>query len=166
MLAPVRWFVLCCAALAAFTACASSDLSVGTHFDPLEQFPKQATWRWEELRNLLPTDERLVALDLGTAVKQAVAAELAERGYREAGSSVADYLLSFQLNVTPQMRVERSFAVGSLSLLLQDPDSKRRVWVGFAQTEVDLSRTASERGTRLRDTVRQMLLNFPPQPER
>ena len=165
MAAHIRSLVLCCIALAVWTACAS-DVQVATSFDPIERFPVKASWRWDELRNVLPTDERLVAMDLGHAVQDAVAAELAAVGYREAGPNLPDYLLTYQLNVSPQIRPERSFSIGSLSLLLRDAKSKRHVWMAFVQTEVDVNRSEAERRERLREVVRQMLLNFPPRSDR
>ena len=156
----VQCLAVSCLAIAVL-ACAS-DLSVGTSFDPLERFPAEATWRWDEVRNVLPDDERIVAMDLGPVLQDAVSAELAARGYREARSAAVDYLLSYQLSLTSRIRPERSFTIGSLSLLLGDAKSGRRVWVGFAQTEVDISRSDSERRARLREVVRQMLGGFPP----
>ncbi len=152
---------LSCLAIATLAACAS-DLSVGASFDPLERFPAEATWRFDELRNVLPDDERIVAMNLGPALQDVVSAELAARGYRGAGSALPDYLLSYQLNLTSRIRPEGSFAIGSLSLLLSEAKSGRRVCVGFAQTEVDITRNASERRERLREVVRQMLEGFPP----
>ncbi len=152
---------LSCLALAMLAACAS-DLSVGASFDPLERFPAEATWRWDEHRNVLPDDERIVAMDLGPVLREVISAELAARGYRGAGSALPDYLLSYQLNLTSRIRPEGSFAIGSLSLLLSEAKSGRRVWVGFAQTEVDVSRNDSERRDRLRGIVAEMLAGFPP----
>ena len=149
-------------ALLVLAACAS-DVPVGISFDPLERFPAEASWRWDDLRNVLPDDERIVAMDLGPVVKEAVSAELAARGYRAAQSSAPDYLLSFQLSLTSRIRPEGSFAIGSLSLLLRDAKSGRRVWVAFAQTEVDVSRSEEERRSRIREIVQRMLQNFPPQ---
>jgi hypothetical protein len=149
------------AILLGVAACAS-DVPVSSTFDPLERFPAEARWRWDETRNVLPEDERIVAMDLGAVVKQAVSAELAARGYRPAGSSTADYVLSFQLSMNSRIRAEGSFAIGSLSLLLSDAKSGRRVWMGFAQTEVDVSRSEAERTARLREIVRRMLQDFPP----
>lgn len=142
-------------------ACAS-DISVGTSFDPLARFPASATWRWDEIRNVLPGDERILALDLGPEVEAAIADEFTARGYRERRSEAPDYILSYQLSVTSRIRPEGSFAIGSLSLLLSEAESGRRVWSGFALTEVDLSRSESERRERLREVVGRMLANFPP----
>ena len=95
-------------------------------------------------------------------LQDVVATELAARGYRQAGSAAADYLLSYQLSLASRIRPEGSFSIASLSLLLGDAKSGRRVWVGFAQTEVTISRSDSERRERLREIVRQMLVGFPP----
>jgi hypothetical protein len=140
----------------------ATDLSVGTTYDPLMRFPAEATWRFDERRNLLPEDERLVAMNLGPALRDAITAELGLRGYRAAGSQATDFLVSYQLSVTSRLRPEGSFAIGSLSLLLADPKSGRHLWLSFAQTEVDVTRSEAERRARLREYVGQMLSEFPP----
>jgi hypothetical protein len=140
----------------------ASDLSVGASFDPLERFPAEATWRWDTLRNVLPDDERIVEMDLGPVLQDVISAELAARGYRSAGPSLPDYHLSYQLSLTSRIRPEGSFAIGSLSLLISEAKSGRRVWVGFAQTEVQVSRDEGERRSRLREVLAEMLTGFPP----
>jgi hypothetical protein len=146
---------------AMLTGCAS-DLSVGTSFDPLMRFPAEATWRFDERRILLPEDERIVALDVGPALRQAITEELAARGYRQAGSETPDFGVVYQLSVTSRSRPEGSFAIGSLSLSLNDARSGKQVWVSFAQTEIEIARDESERNARLRKYVGQMLAEFPP----
>jgi hypothetical protein len=165
MASHLRAAALGCAALAVWLGCAAG-LPVARHFDPIEQFPAHAAWRWDAARNQLPQDERLAAIGLGPLVEQTVSAELAARGYREAGADPPDYLVSYQLRFSPQMRVERSFTMGSLSLSLHSAKHGGQVWVAFVQTEVDVNRTPAERSDRLREVVRHMLEDFPPGADR
>lgn len=152
-----------CAPLVPSLACASGDVQVGASFDPLERFPAEATWRWDEPRNVGPKDERLAELGVEPMVREIVTAELAAHGDSQARSSVPGYPLSYEINVTSRIRPEGdSFSIGSLSLLLADPDARRRVWVGFARAQVDVDRSAGERRAGLEAAIRRMLEGFPP----
>ena len=51
---------------------------------------------------------------------------------------------------------------GLAEALRKQEESGKRVWSGFAQTEVDMSKTESERRERLREIVGRMLVDFPP----
>jgi hypothetical protein len=147
--------------LCGLAACAS-PLPVGVSFDPLESFPERATWRFDPAANVLPEDPRIQALELGPILEEAIVAELAADGYTLAGSQVADYIVSYELALTTRVRPETSISVGSLSLLLRDAKTRRRVWIAFVQTQVDVRRSPQERRERIHAVVAEMLANFPP----
>jgi hypothetical protein len=150
----IAWFLL--------AGCAS-DIELGISYDPLTVFPAQATYAWDEGSSSLPTDDRIEALNLDPLIKQVVDSEFATKGYRPVrAGEPRNYLLSYQLGVATRIRPEESFSMGSLYLDLNDAASGRRVWVGFARTQVDPSRSEQERVERLRETVRRMLEKFPP----
>ena len=148
--------------IALLLAACASKLPVGTSFDPLEAFPAEATWRWDAASNVLPADERIVAMDLDPVLHDAIATELTSRGYRDAGGGRPDYLVSYELGLTTRIRPETSISVASLSLLMRDFETRRRVWLTFIQTEVDTKRSADERGARIHEVVARMLEHFPP----
>jgi hypothetical protein len=148
--------------LCGLVACASKQPPVGVSFDPLEPFPERATWRFDPTANVLPADPRIQALDLGPILEEAISAELSDRGYTPAGSQVADYVVSYELALTTRVRPETSISVASLSLLLRDAKTRRRVWIAFVQTQVDVRRSPEERRARIRAVVAQMLAEFPP----
>ena len=50
----------------------------------------------------------------------------------------------------------------SISLLLADAKTDRRVWHGFGRAEVQAGRTPAERAKRLREAFDRMLAEFPP----
>jgi len=151
-------------ALSALTACAS-ELPIGISFDPLENFPAEAGWRWDAAANVLPEDPRLAPMQLDSVFKDVVASELGARGYHEAGSEQPDYLVSYELKLTTRVRPETSISVASFSLLLREASNRRRVWLAFVQTEIDVTRTDAERRQRIRALVARMLENFPPRPK-
>jgi hypothetical protein len=149
-------------ALSALAACAS-DPQAGISFDPLERFPAEALWRWDDTANVLPEDPRLAPMQLDSVLRDAVSAELTAHGYREAGSNQSDYLVSYELRLTTRVRPETSISVASLSLLIREAATRRRVWLAFLQTEIDVSRSDAERRKRVREVVARMLRDFPPQ---
>ena len=148
--------------LSVLAGCASNGVEVSTTYDPLASFPAQASYAWDDRANKLPADPRLAALDLDPLIKQAATEELAKRGYRPATSGSPDYRLSYELVVHTWIVPDDSLSVGSLSLLLVDADSGRRVWLGFARAEVHVGLTRAEREQRLRDAFARMLADFPP----
>ena len=148
--------------LACVVGCASDGIEVSTTFDPLTQFPPQATFLWDDAANRLPTDERIAALDIEPRLKAASEAEFALKGYRLATSGDPDFLLSYQLVVHSWIGADNSRSTASLSLLLTEAASARRVWLGFGRTEIQMQLPQDQREERLRVAVTKILANFPP----
>lgn len=143
-------------------ACASDGIEVSTTHDPLARFPREATFAWEDAANRLPADERIAALDLGPRLEAAADAEFAQRGYRVTTSGKPDYLLSYQLVVHSWIGADNSRSVGSLSLLLKEAATGRRVWLGFGRAEIHVHLPEAERDARLRNAIGKILQDFPP----
>ncbi len=145
---------------AQLVGCASDGIETSTTFDPLHPFPREATFSWSAARNRLPTDPRIVQLDLGPLIEEAANAEFAERGYRPVDGS-ANYRLSFDLAVHSWIGANNSRSIGSLSLILHDP-TDHRVWLGYARADMHVGLSMEERRSRLRRAVARMLEDFPP----
>ena len=141
--------------------CASSD-AVSTAFDPLTRFPAQATYVWDEAANREPDDARIRELNFGPRLRKLTTLALAARGYREAASEPADFRLSYQLSVHTWIAADHSKSVGSISIVMVDTPSGRRVWTGFARAETHVGRPEKERNERLRAILERMFENFPP----
>jgi hypothetical protein len=162
---PVRHSVRSCLGLALFAllACASDDaIPVSTNYDPLVRFPAEATLVWDEVANVLPDDP---AIDrAGTdALLRSVASEAFEaKGYRVVASEPADFRLSYQYTVHTYIGTNESRALGSVSLLMSDNQTGRRVWMGFGRAEIHVGLTPEERRARLADAIARMLEDFPP----
>jgi hypothetical protein len=148
--------------LASLAGCASGGIEVSTTYDPLTSFPAQASYAWDDRANKLPSDPRIVELDLDPLVKGAAEEEFAARGYRAVASGAPDYRLSYEIVVHTWIGVDNSRSVGSLSLLLVEADTGRRVWLGFGRAEVHVGLTRAERKQRLREALAEMLEKFPP----
>jgi hypothetical protein len=142
--------------------CSSDGIDVSTTFDPLTSFPTQASYAWDDLANKLPKEPRLQPLDLDSLIKEAANAEFAERGYRAVASESPDYRLSYELVVHTWIGPDNSRSVGSLSLMLVEAGTNRRVWLGFGRAEVHVGLTREERTMRLREAMAGMLEKFPP----
>jgi hypothetical protein len=142
--------------------CSSNRIETSTTFDPLTNFPAEATFLWDDRANRFPKDERLQALNLESTIKGLANEEFAKRGYRLASSSKANYHLSCQLVVNTWIGADNSTSLGSLSLLLVEANTNRRVWLGFARAEVHVGLSDAERQARLREAIATMLEKFPP----
>ena len=57
---------------------------------------------------------------------------------------------------------DHSTSVGSLSIVLVDVPSGRRVWLGFARAEVQVGLSEEAKNERLRDILERMFEQFPP----
>ena len=153
-------------ALFSATGCATPDGDSGATYDPLSSFPPSALWVWDDARNKLPADDRIDAAGLDRRIKSAAAAEFALKGYSETSASEVHYLLSYEVGIHTWMSQTEARAFGTLSILMTEAASGRKVWLGFVRLQIDTSLTAAQRDLRLRAALANMLENFPPaQPE-
>ena len=142
--------------------CASNGVQTSTSFDPLATFPSQASFVWDDAASRLPADARIAELDLGPLIQQAANEAFAVRGYRRVASPPADYRLSYEVGENRWYGPEGETSVVSVSLLLRDAKSDRRVWTGFGRAEVQEGLSREERGRRLRSAFDKLLEGFPP----
>jgi hypothetical protein len=151
------------AALSSLSACASQNaIPVSSSWDPLWRFPAQATFAWDDAATSLPDDPAVDRTSTDALVKTVANEAFAARGYRPVAPGSADYRMSYQYAVHSYVGSEGSRADGTLSLLLADGASGRRVWLGFGRAEVHVGLTPEERKARLREALDRMLADFPP----
>ena len=162
MLAPMCVRSLVVAASLSVFACASDyAIPVSTNYDPLVHFPARATYVWDDSANLLPDKQEIDRQATDALLKDVANEAFAARGYRVVTGD-ADYRLSYQYMVHTFTGPDVSTATGSLSLLLVEKSSGRRVWAGFGQAEIYVGLSPEERRARLHDAMERMLQNFPP----
>jgi len=149
------------AALLSLLACASDDIPVSTTYDPLARFPARATFVWDAAANSLPDNPAIDRASTDALLRDVANEAFAARGYRVT-TGTADYRLSYQYVVQTFTSVDDTHAMGSISLLLVEKRSGRRVWTGFGQAEVYVGLAPEERRARLREALDRMLVNFPP----
>ena len=144
------------------TGCATPDADTGATYDPLTVFPSNALWVWNDAQNKLPDNDRIDSEALDRNIKSAVEAEFAARGYRRTGETKVHYILSYEVGIHTWMSSTEARAFGSLSVLMTEAASGRKVWLGFLRMEIDMSLTRAESDERLQSNVARMLENFPP----
>jgi hypothetical protein len=158
-----RSLPLAAAALLSLLACASDDaIPVSTNYDPLVRFPAQASYVWDEAANSLPDDPAIDRNTTDALLKDVANEAFAARGYRVAAGPPADYRLSYQYVVHTYIGPDVSRAFGSISLLLVESASGRRVWMGFGRAEIHVGLSPEERRARLSGAMTRMLEQFPP----
>lgn len=141
--------------------CASDRIPVSTAFDPLERFPREATFAWDREKISLPEDPQLSGLGLGQIIEEEAEGAFAARGYRRATSVDSDFLLSYHLRVDRFIAADSSSSTAGLSLLLTD-SSGRRVWTGWGRAFFSVGTEAELRRARVRQALDDMLVSFPP----
>ena len=147
---------------AALLACASDGIDVSTTFDPLNRFPAQATYLWDDAANRLPDDPRFDQMGIDALIREAANAEFSARGYRPSTTGSANYRLSYDLTVHTWYGPDNSSSLGSLSLWLSEAASKRRVWMGYVRAEIHVGLDRQERLARMRGALARLLEKFPP----
>jgi len=157
-----RKLSLALAAHLALVACASDPIDVSTAFDPLNRFPAQATYLWDEAANELPDDPRINQMDTDSVIREAANAEFAARGYQLSTSGAGHYRLSYDLSVHTWYAANNTSSLGSLSIWLVDAATKRRVWMGYVRAEIHVGLSREERVSRLRGAMARLLAKFPP----
>ena len=154
----------CLAALAALllASCKSDEIPVSTNYDPLYRFPASASYVWDDAASSLPDVESVDRAATDKLLKDVANEAFAARGWHLASGGQADYRLSYQYLLRTFTGVDDSHATGSVSLMLVESASGRRVWLGFGQAQVYVGLTPEERKARLKDVLTRMLQNFPP----
>jgi len=161
--APLRIAFLVGFLMVGAMACATKDeIPVSVNYDPLVRFPAEARYVWDEAASSLPDDPAIDRAGSAALLKEVVDEGFAAHGYRAVASAPAEYRLSYQYSVHTFQAANVSRATGSVSLLLVESATGRRVWLGFGQAELHVSLSAEQRRARLADAVRRMLENFPP----
>jgi hypothetical protein len=159
---PIRVRASVVAVLLACLGCASDDaIPVSSTHDPLARFPAQATYAWDDAAIELPDDPQIDRAETDALFKEVANEAFAARGYRVAPAP-ADYQLSYHYVVNTRIAADYAKSVGSVSLLLVESASGRRVWLGFGRAEIYVGLTRAERTARLHDALERMLEKFPP----
>lgn len=170
------------AALIPLAACATT--SVRTDFAPDVDFDGYQTFA------LASPDAAAVSGPTGLGnplmnrrIRNAIAGELRSRGYREVEPEEATFLVAYHAAVEGKLDVQtvnnyygygwrggyvndtdvRPYDEGTLVVDVVDAGSEELVWRGTVTAEVDTDSSAEKRDERLRDALRKLFDEFPPE---
>jgi len=158
---------------------ACSGISISTDYDPQVDFSTFSTYTWVDSQSGVDniTDSR---------IRQSVDGAMAAKGFTQAAD--ADLAISYQVStaerrsfntvnagwgggyrwggwgmgVGTSTTTENVWEEGSLILGMFDTGTKNLVWTGTATTDLDPSRSPSERQAVIDEGVSKLLANFPP----
>jgi len=157
-------------ALGLLGAC-STLAPVDYKFNPDVHWAQQKAFAWAPMKTPEIADERVDATVLDGRIRAAVEADLAVKGLHKVASDAADFLVGYTVGLEDRTYhgdalprrwgdgpFELSYEVGTLQILLIDPDSKNTMWSGTYQSEIGTSTP----GKHVARAVSWVLEGFPP----
>jgi hypothetical protein len=164
------------------TGCATMGIHVD--YDTSANFAELKTYQWMPRAKPSVSDPRVDNALLESRIRTAVDEELAAKGFAKATSGSPDFLVGYHAAVRSRMDVYAmndyygyrhgwgwgtsdvhvyQYEEGTLALDVVEPETKRLIWRGSAQAEVNRSATPEKREGRIQEAVRKILERFPPQ---
>jgi len=158
-------------------------ISVKTGYDRGANFAGRRMYAWDNAAKLDTGDSRIDTQQMERAIRGAVEATLAAKGFQQTDSANPDFLVGYSADielgtstVTRQRTLGDStgewawtgsntvdYETGALVLKMTDPTTKRILWEAVASAVVVERATSAERQERIGKAVRKMLADFPPQ---
>ena len=163
----------------ALLVAACSGISTTTDYDPGVDFSAFSTYQWVDSQGEVDNI-------LSSRIRQSVDAAMAAKGFKQAAD--ADLAISYQVSTAERRSyntvnsgwgggyryggwgmsmgtsttTESVWEEGTLILGIFDTGTKNLVWTGTATTDLDPSRSPSERQETIDEGVSRMLADFPP----
>lgn len=172
-------------AVLALLLAACSSVQVSTDFDPGTDFSALESYAWLARKAKPSGDPRLDNSLLNERIRNAVDAQLAARGYKQAARAEADFLVAYHTAIERKMDVDTiyrgygygpgawgwgaghetvvyQYDQGTLLLDILDPKRHRLLWRGSASAVVSEDSTPEKRTKLINDAVSKLLDRFPP----
>jgi len=182
----LRTLLVAAALTLALVGC--SSIRVATDYDSEADFSNLHTWKWMMRAGDVPDDPRFNAEFLRSRIEEAVVAEMTARGYEKIEDGMADILIGYHVVVEDKVDVAtfdnyygypgswyyqptpyryretqvRTYQMGTLILDIANGTTKRLIWRGSAEAEVEKAASPEERTERIREGVKKILDRFPP----
>jgi hypothetical protein len=173
-------------AVLALLLAACSSVEVSTDYDPGTNFAVLKTYAWLPRKAGATGDPRTDSTLLNERIRNAVDAQLAERGYEKVASAGADFLVAYHTAVQRKIDVDSvyrgygygagnwgwgaghetvvyEYDQGTLLLDFLDPKAKRLLWRGSAKAVVSEHSTPEKRTALVNQAVAKLLDRFPPE---
>ncbi|MBN1346425.1 MAG: DUF4136 domain-containing protein [Phycisphaerae bacterium] len=168
-------------AVVGLNGCSTMPMDVRSAHAPEAEFPRRGdSYAWLSMPGNRLKDPRIDPAKLDARVKGAVESELAAKGYvkTETGSPVflVGYHAVLAESLKPSIIAKKygigaglwgdslgpDFEKGTLIIDVVSPKTRKLIWRGLAETEVDLSVQDAEKDRRSAEAVRRILEQFPP----
>jgi hypothetical protein len=170
------------------TVAACGQFRVRTRHDPNVDFARLHTYAWLPRSEAEPADQRVLDRAVDARIRARVDADLRAKGFAPSGDAPPDFFLNYRLASSPDSAAggpgpyawggwwaawngaegiyRESFDVGALYLAVDDPATKRIIWLGAAEARLVPHISHERRMKRVDSAVDQILEGFPPRPER
>ena len=172
-------------ALLALLLTACSSVQVSTDYDPGTDFAVLKAYAWLPRKAGASGDPRMDSTLLNERIRNAVEAQLAERGFEKVASARADFLVAYHTAVQRKIDVDSvyrgygygagawgwgaghetvvyEYDQGTLLLDFLDPKAHRLLWRGSASAVVSEHSTPEQRTALIHEAVAKLLDRFPP----
>jgi Domain of unknown function (DUF4136) len=154
--------------------CAAQDVKY--NFMPGTDFSKYHTYKWVLIEGASHPNQIVDA-----EIKQAVDAQLSQKGLTKTTDGKADLYVGYQTAVDQEKQwnaygmgggwrmgggmataTQSTIAVGSIAVDLYDPSTKQLVWTGTATKSIDPSSNQEKNMKNLNKAMEKLLKNYPP----
>jgi hypothetical protein len=149
---------------------------VKTNYMPGTDFSKFHTYNWVTIKGAQYPNQIV-----DEQIKQAIDAQLAQKGLTKAAGDTADLLVGYQVAVDQEKQwnaygmgggwgrgggmetaTSSTINVGTLVLDMYDPSVKKLVWTGRATKTIEPSKSQEKNQEHLNKTMEKLLKDFPP----
>jgi hypothetical protein len=157
------------------------QVTIRTEYDHNVNFPKVGTYTWLNRPPSIPDDPRINRTNLDLRVRDAVDKDLRSKGYECMGLGYkVDFLVTYHAVLDKGFNASAAGEAygyksaisgapaneevekGSLVIDIVDPNTKRLIWRGIAQADIDFTASEAVKRERLYEAVRRILKQFPP----
>ena len=154
----------------------SAAQEVRTNYMPGTDFSKYHTYKWVTIGNASHPNQIVDA-----EIKQAVDAQLAQKGFTKAAGDKADLYVGYQTAVGQEKQwngygmgggwrwgggmataTESTITIGSIVVDMYDPSTKQLVWTGTATKSIDPSSNQEKNEKNLNKSMEKLFKKYPP----
>lgn len=162
--------------------------SVTSYYDPEARFAGLKTYAWMPDREEKTGDHKMDKPLLDEYIRKAVENQLSAKGFHKQAPDMADSEINYHAALTGKMNDQtlndyygytpsssprsvqvgryevpfHEYDMGSLIIDIVDPETRRLIWRGSAQHELDPNPNQEERKKKIDEAVRKILEQFPP----
>lgn len=168
--------------------CGCNTMHISSDYDPSTDFSKFRSFAWAPMSPDLPDDPLINKTQLDSQIRNATENQLSAFGFVKESSNQPDFLIVYHAAIDkgidvveldnfylsdPPNRYHHGWSsgrgqtyvfeydLGTLILDFLDPKTKKIIWRGSVQAEVNRTALPQERETRINVAIQKMLEKFP-----